>query len=136
MVGELMPEAKQTNWLPYAVIAVLGYLVWHNSTLPPNPNPTPSPVTIEKATGSVLSAMKAANAKAFNDAADRVESKEITTDKQLFEFVQPVTKSARETANKPFDVALDLQLPRNEDGTFSGKEAEVVKLLRRIAKAW
>ena len=39
-------------------------------------------------------------------------------------------------ANKPFDLALESGLPRNEDGTFAGKEAEVAKLLRQVAKAW
>ena len=135
-----MAEPTKKNWLPYAVIAVLGYMVWsHQGTAPtpPNPNPIPTPaVTIEKTTSNVLAAMKLANSKAFNDAADRVESGEIKTDKQLFEFVQPATKAARETANKPFDIALDLSLPRNDDGSFTGKESEVAKLLRKIGKSW
>ena len=134
-----MAEPKQNNWLPYVAIAAVGYLLWINQNKAPNPDPpSPSPVvvSIEKATGGVLSAMKTANEKAFNDAAALVESGQIKTDKQLFEFVQPATKMARETANKPFDVALDLQLPRNDEGSFAGKESEVAKLLRKIAKSW
>jgi hypothetical protein len=98
--------------------------------------PKPVVVTIEKATAGVLAAMKIENARVFTEAANKVEKGELKTDKELFDFVQPATKLAREQANKPFDVSLEMTLPRNDDGTFAGKEIEAGKVLRRIAKSW
>jgi len=131
-----MSEVKQTNYLPWIAVAVLGYMLWSNQTkVDPKPD-APVVVTIEKATAGVLAAMKIENARVFNEAANKVEKGEIKTDKELFDFVQPATKLAREQANKPFDVSLEMTLPRNEDGTFIGKEAEAGKVLRRIARSW
>lgn len=135
-----MTDKKETNYLPWVAVAVLGYLLWSNQTkVEPKPDPKPDVpvvVTIEKATASVLALMKTENARVFNEAASKVESKEIKTDKELFDFVQLATKLAREQANKPFDVSLEMTLPRNDDGTFAGKEIEAGKVLRRIAKSW
>jgi len=83
-----------------------------------------------------LATMRTENARVFNLAADKVEKGEIKTDKELFDFIQPATKAAREQANKPFDMSLEMTLPRNEDGSFAGKEIEAGKVLRRIAKSW
>ena len=80
--------------------------------------------------------MKIENARVFNEAASKVEKGELKTDKELFDFVQLATKLAREQANKPFDVSLEMTLPRNDDGTFAGKEIEAGNVLRRIAKSW
>ena len=134
-----MSDAKQANYLPWIAVAVLGYMLWSQQTVVPKPDPKPDVpvvVTIEKATAGVLSAMKVENARVFNEAADRVEKGDIKSDKELFDFIQPATKLAREQANKPFDVSLEMTLPRNEDGTFSQKEKEAAAILRRIAKSW
>ena len=132
-----MSEAKQANYLPWIAVAVLGYMLWSQQTkVEPKPDPKPDVVTIEKATAGVLAAMKIENARVFTEAANKVEKGELKTDKELFDFVQPATKLAREQANKPFDVSLEMTLPRNDDGTFAGKEIEAGKVLRRIAKSW
>ena len=134
-----MSDAKQANYLPWIAVAVLGYMLWSQQTVVPKPDPKPDVpvvVTIEKATAGVLSAMKIENARVFNEAASKVEKGEIKTDKELFDFVLPATKLAREQATKPFDISLEMTLPRNDDGTFSGKELEAGKVLRRIATSW
>jgi len=123
---------------PWIAVAFLGYLLWTKQDAAPSPTPEPKPVavTIEKATAGVLATIKAENARVFLEAASKVEKGEIKTDKELFDFVQPATKAAREQANKPFDMSLEMTLPRNDDGTFAGKEIEAGKVLRRIAKSW
>jgi len=135
-----MSDKTQTNYLPWIAVAVLGYMLWSNQTKvepKPEPNPdVPVVVTIEKATAGVLASMKAENARVFTEAANKVEKGELKTDKELFDFVQPATKLAREQANKPFDVSLEMTLPRNEDGTFAGKEIEAGKVLRKVARSW
>ena len=136
-----MSEKKETNYVPWLLVAVVlfqGYLMWNQqSAKPVDPDvPKPVVVTIEEATADVLAFMKSENARVFNEAASKVEKGELKTDRELFEFVQPATKEAREQANKPFDLAFDEALPRNDDGSFQGKESEAAKLLRRIAKSW
>ena len=129
---------KQVNWLPWIAVAALGYLLWSKQPVtPPGPQPEPVPVvSIEKDTKAILATMKVENAKIFTEAADKVENKAIKTDKELFDFIRPLTEAARKQANKPFDVSLDLSLPRNSDGTFAGKEVEAAALLRKISRAW
>ena len=90
----------------------------------------------DRATSGVLPSLKQYNAKVFNEAATRIRSKEIKSDKELFEFVQPATKKARELAHKPFDLSLEMSLPRNEDGSFVGIEEEAAVVCERIAKSW
>lgn len=134
-----MSETKQDLWqyAPWAVAFVFGYLLWNKPATPPGPQPEPVPaVSIEKETKAILAKIRTENARIFLEAADKVESGTILTDKALFDFVRPATEAARKEANKPFDVSLDLSLPRNEDGSFSGKEKEAASLLRKVAKAW
>lgn len=137
-----MSDKKESEillgYVPWIITAVLGYLLWTKQDGAPEPTPEPKPVavTIEKATAGVLATMRTENARVFNEAASKVEKGEIKTDKELFDFVQPATKLAREQANKPFDMSLEMTLPRNDDGSFAGKEIDAAKVLRRIAKSW
>lgn len=136
-----MSETKQQDlwqYAPWAVALVFGYLLWSKQPVtPPGPQPEPVPaVSIEKDTKQILATIRSANARIFLEAADKVESGTILTDKSLFDFVRPATEAARKEASKPFDVSLDLSLPRNSDGTFAGKEVEAAALLRRISRSW
>ena len=123
---------------PWLIAAALGYLLWTKQDGAPEPSPEPKPVavTIEKATAGVYPTIRVAKARIFNEAADKIERKDIKTDRELFDFVEPATKLAREQASKPFDLSLEMTLPRNDDGSFAGKEIEAAKVLRRIAKSW
>jgi len=123
---------------PWIAVVVLAYLFWSKQDATPGPTPDPKPVvvTIEKATAGVIPSLKQYNAKVFTEAATRIRSKEIKSDKELFDFVQPATKKARELANKPFDMSLEMTLPRNEDGSFVGIEEEAAAVCERIAKSW
>ena len=135
-----MSETKQENlwqYAPWAVAIVFGYLLWNKQPVAPGPQPEPVPsVSIERETKQVLTVLKAEYAKVFSEAADRLEKGLLKTDKELFDFIRPATEKARKEANRPFDVALDLSLPRNDDGSFAGKEKEAASLLRKIAKSW
>ena len=128
-----------SKWLPWVAVAVMAYFLFNKPTTvePVDPTPTPTPtVNIGTVTKQVLPSMAKGFADVFEQAAAKVEDKTIKTDKELFDFVQPATAKARVEANKPFDTALESGLPRNEDGTFAGKETEVARLLRQVAKAW
>jgi hypothetical protein len=137
-MSEKKDEFDLATLVPWIIAGVLGYYVLFKQDASPGPSPDPKPVvvTLEKATAGVLATMKSENARVFSLAADKVEKGEIKTDKELFDFIQPATKASREQANKPFDMSLEMTLPRNEDGSFTGKEIEAGKVLRRVAKSW
>ena len=131
-------EFDITSLVPWGIVLALGYMLWTKQDGAPEPSPDPKPVavTIEEATAGVLPTMRSENARVFLEAASKVESGKFKNDKELFAFVEPATKLAREQANKPFDLSLEMTLPRNDDGSFAGKEIEAGKVLRRVAKSW
>ena len=137
-MSETKKEITLMQAAPWIAVVVLAYLFWSKQDATPGPTPDPKPVvvTIEKATSGVLPSLKQYNAKVFNEAATRIRSRDIKSDKELFEFVQPATKKARELANKPFDMSLEMTLPRNQDGSFIGIEEEAAAVCERIAKSW
>ena len=132
-------EANQKDLAWWVLLAGVAWMAWnsYSKVTPPGPQPEPVPsVSIEKETKAILAKIRTENARIFLEAADKVESGTILTDKALFDFVRPATEAARKEANKPFDVSLDASLPRNEDGSFSGKEKEAANLLRKVARSW
>jgi hypothetical protein len=137
-----MSDAKKEITLmqaaPWIAVVVLAYLFWTKQDATPGPTPDPKPVvvTIEKATSGVIPSLKTYNAKVFTEAAARIRNKEIKSDKELFDFVSPATKKARELAHKPFDLSLEMTLPRDENGSFLGVEEEAANICERIAKSW
>jgi hypothetical protein len=135
-VSETKPKSNTYIWVAVIAAAIYWYNSNNKSAPGPTPDPVPSPNQLVQSVESILPTLKKEFRKIFAESAAKVESGEIKSDLQLFEFVNPATKAAREAANKPFDVQLDLSLPRNDDGTFSGKEKEAAALLRRIAESW
>jgi hypothetical protein len=137
MTTEVKIDSNPWQYAPWLAVAVLGYMLWSKPASPVVDPVVPVPiVSIEKETKQILATIKSANARIFLEAADGIEKGTLKTDKELFDFVRPATEKARKEANKPFDVALDLSLPRNDDGSFAGKEKEAASLLRKIAKSW
>jgi hypothetical protein len=136
-MSETKTEQNAWQYAPWVAVAILGYMLWNKPATPVVDPVVPVPVvSIEKDTKAILQTMRVENARIFNQAADEIEKGTLKTDKELFDFVRPATEKARKEANRPFDVALDLSLPRNDDGSFAGKEKEAASLLRKIAKSW
>jgi hypothetical protein len=136
-MSETKTEQNLLQYAPWAVAFFFGYTLWIKPATPVVDPVVPVPVvSIEKDTKAILQTMRVENARIFNQAADEIEKGTLKTDKELFDFVRPATEKARKEANRPFDVALDLSLPRNDDGSFAGKEKEAASLLRKIAKSW
>lgn len=127
-----MNETKQ-NWIPWAAMAALLAYVLYTRQPSDNSGPQPQPTVSVEAT---VKSVKAANAKAlsdaFEDAANQVEQGKFKFARELLEYMQPITKAAREQSNKPFDLMIGQTIPDE----FAGKEKEVAAELRRIAKAW
>ncbi len=139
---ESKPADKQPGmlqqWGPagLAVVAMLGIMYWKNLRVDPTPTPGPKPASVEKVVETLQKELRKGHAETFEQAAELVKSKQLSTDKELFDFVQPALVSLRAEKQRPFDQMFQMSLPRGEDGTFSGKESEVEAFLRRIAKAW
>jgi len=123
---------KPINW-NIIVIASLGVFVWYQSrntpTVEPKPKPTP---TIEATVKDVKNENLKQLSKAFSDAATQVENKKFQYARELLEYMQSITKAAREQSNKPFDLMLGQMIPDE----LVGHEKEVADGLRRIAAAW
>jgi hypothetical protein len=129
------PASTQNNtWvLVLAACAAGWFLSAYVNKKPVDVVPDVVPVvSVESVVKKVLPAQAQGNAAAFALAADKVDAKEIKTDRELLEFLEPATKKARLEANKPFDVLIETNIP----DVFEGREAEVSKFLRRIAKSW
>ena len=124
--------------VPWALV-VAGLLYWYRfqstETIDP-PTPTPDVPAINKAVGDYFPTQRKEFAAAFADAAAKVRSKEIKTDEQLDALVNPQLKAARDLASKPFDVSFEMGLPRNDDGSFAGKEEDAAKFLELISRSW
>lgn len=129
-----MTESKKSEVNPWLIVAVLavGYLLW---TRQPAPSPTPDNNTVASIDATIKQ-VKAdqlkALAKSFDDAANQVEAGKFKYARELLEYMQPITKSAREQANKPFDLMIGQMIPDE----LVGKEKQVADDLRKVAKAW
>ncbi len=134
LVGMLPNLWSLIPWV--LVIAGLVYWYRYQTTTVIDPPTPPDVVTIEKAVGDYFPTQQKEFAKAFSDAATKVRSKEIKTDEQLDALINPQLKAARDLAGKPFDVSFDMSLPRNDDGTFAGKEEDAAKFLEQISRSW
>jgi hypothetical protein len=132
------PVAWIENWGPalVAVVGVVAVLGWQNIKVDPTPKPDPNRPALEKTVESIMPEIRKGYGETFSQAADRVKSGELKTDKALFDFVQPALIQLRKDKQRPFDEIFQLSLPRGEDGSFAGKEAEVESFLRRIAASW
>jgi hypothetical protein len=126
---------KETNWLPWVFLAVGIYFWKISEEKPVDPVVPPSPVERIDINGTVK-AVKAANEQAlsdaFEDAAKQVEAGKFKFARELLEYMQPLTKSAREQSNKPFDLMIGQLIPDE----LTGKEKQVADDLRKVAKAW
>lgn len=102
----------------------------------PEPGPGPKPASVERVVQTMIDEIANGHRETFIQAAELVRTGQIKTDKELFEMVRPALISLRAEKQRPFDEMFQMSLPRGDDGSFAGKEAEVESFLKRIAKAW
>lgn len=135
-------DSKQTSsnqYLPWIVVAVLGYLLFvrQPSPVPPTPGPDdnkPAPVvvSVESTVKQVKADQLKGLAASFETLANEVEAGKFKYARELLEYMKPLTKEAREAANKPFDLMIGQMIPDE----LAGKEKQVADDLRKVAKAW
>jgi len=113
---------------PYAVIAIMAIAYFYNK----NDIKVDKSKSVESITSSVFKDQRALLRAIFDDAAKKVESKEIKTDRQLLELIKPQAESARMQSKKTFDAMIEERIPES----FDGKELEVASLLRKVARSW
>jgi hypothetical protein len=137
-------DSKQTTnstqqYLPWIVVAVLGYMLFARQPAPVPPTPGPDdnrPVPVVVSIESTVKQVKADQLKAlatsFETLASEVEAGKFKYARELLEYMNPLTKEAREAANKPFDLMVGNMIPDE----LTGKEKQVADDLRKVAKAW
>ena len=125
-----------SKWLPWVAVAVLAYFLFNKPTTVEPVDPTPTPIVERIDINGTVKSVKAANLQslsdAFEDAAKQVEAGKFKYARELLEYMQPITKSAREQSNKPFDLMIGQLIPDE----LAGKEKQVADDLRKVAKAW
>lgn len=125
-----------SKWLPWVAVAVLAYFLFNKPTTVEPVDPTPTPIVERIDINGTVKSVKAANfqslSDAFEDAAKQVEAGKFKYARELLEYMQPITKSAREQSNKPFDWMIGQLIPDE----LAGKEKQVADDLRKVAKAW
>jgi len=127
-----------SKWLPWVAVAVMAYFLFNKPVAvePVDPTPTPTPIVERIDINGTVKSVKAANLQslsdAFEDAAKQVEAGKFKFARELLEYMQPITKSAREQSNKPFDLMIGQLIPDE----LTGKEKQVADDLRKVAKAW
>ena len=128
-------EQPATNWVPWLIAAFLGYLLWQDRQNP-KPDPVPPPVVenVESITKSVFADMKKAYAATFEEAANKVSSKELTSDRSLLDFVRPKIEEGRKSAQQKFDAMVEKNIPEKFDSAQG--VADVVTFLRRVSRSW
>ena len=125
-----------SKWLPWVAVAVLAYFLFNKPSTVEPVDPTPTPIVERVDINGTIKSVKAANLQslsdAFEDAAKQVEAGKFKFARELLEYMQPITKSAREQSNKPFDLMIGQLIPDE----LAGKEKQVADDLRKVAKAW
>lgn len=116
---------------------VVAYLLWTRPAPQPVPEPDhddkPRPVaTIDSVVKQVKADQLKALSASFETLADEVEAGKFKYAREVLEYMQPLTKEARQAANKPFDLLIGQMIPDE----LAGKEKQVADDLRKVAKAW
>lgn len=122
------PQKNQPNYLTIFLGIALAWVIFQK-----NNEPKPVEKTIEAVTKQVFLDQKAGFKAAFENAASKVDSGEIKSDRELLDYVKPLTSQARLQSQAAFDTAFEQAMP---DGEFGTRKGEVATLLRRIAKSW
>jgi len=122
-------QTKRENWMPWAVAAVCVFLLVRNQQSS-NEKPVKSITATVKET---LPTIRSAYRQAFLEAASKIESGEIKDQEAWTKFIADnAGAKQREALDRVYEAIDKLELP----ASFVGKESEIAKINREIAKAW
>jgi len=126
---------EPASLVPWVIVAVLAYMLWAKPVEPkPVPPVPPNPIErIEKVSQSLIPAEIDVRVAAFELAADKVKAGEITTDRQLLEFVRSEIEKGVRNAKMEFDRLTEELIPQDLSGV-GGVAADT--FLRAAAKSW
>lgn len=121
-------EQSKPNYLPYAVIAVLAFMLLRD-----NGKQSDNAKSMKSVVGSTLPTIRTAYRDAFLTAAAKIEAKEITNKEQWTAYIaQTAGVKQREALDAVYKAIDDAKVP----ASFAGVEAEVARLNREIGGAW
>jgi hypothetical protein len=124
-----MSDAKQANWVPWAIaIGAVVLLLRNQESSKEN-----KPENLTAAVRQTIPSIRAAYKQAFLDAAAKIESGEIKDQEGWTRFIaENAGAKQREALDRVYEAIDKLDLP----ASFAGKESEVAKINREIAGAW
>ena len=131
----MQTKDEPASWFPWLVVAVLAYMLW-NKPVDPKPVPPvpPNPVERVKLTAtSLLPAEISIRADVFEKAADKVKAGELTTDRQLLDFVRSELERGWKNARVEFAKLTEELVPPDLSGP-GGVAAD--GFLRTCAECW
>jgi hypothetical protein len=124
-----MADAKQSNWIPWAIALGAVVLLLRNQESSKENKPENLTATVRKTIPSIRAAYK----QAFLDAAAKIESGEIKDQEGWTKFIADnAGAKQREALDRVYEAIDKLDLP----ASFAGKESEVANINREIAGAW
>jgi hypothetical protein len=130
----MQTEKEPGSWFPWLIVAVMGYILWTAKKEDvPAPEPTPTKPRIETVVKTMMSETHKGYATVFNEAAKRVEAKEIANEEQLFSEIQKGLGDARRKAAVELDRIIDDAIPTEFD---DGNRGAVATFLRQLGGAW
>ena len=125
-----MVDAKQANWIPWAIAIGAVVLLLRNQQSQPE---QPKPKELKAVVSSTIPSIRAAYKQAFLDAAAKIESGEIKDQEGWTRFIaENAGAKQREALDRVYEAIDKLDLP----ASFAGKESEVARINREIAGAW
>jgi hypothetical protein len=122
MTDQKTPDAFSV--LPWAVVAVLAYMLWNSEG---KPQPKPEKPNAKSVAKQLVKDTTAGYSKAFLSASDKVSTKEIVNEEQLFNFVKEELSNARETASSELNRMLDSNIPTEFDDGNRGAVSTFLK---------
>jgi hypothetical protein len=124
-----MADAKQSNWIPWAIALGAVVLLLRNQESSKENKPENLTATVRQTIPSIRAAYK----QAFLDAASKIESGEIKDQEGWTKFIADNAEAKqREALDRVYEAIDKLDLP----ASFAGKESEVANINREIAGAW
>lgn len=123
-------EKETASWLPWVIIAVLGFMLWQRTPMPkPGPKPEPSS-DIRQVVQKMTKDTQAGYAREFQRAAADVGNGAIKDEEALWKQLKEGLDDVRSAASDDLNRALDAAIPTTID---DGSRGAVSTFLRSVS---
>lgn len=135
--GTVLKTSRNIPWMNifmFGTILVMGYFLWQNKNISPNPGPDPVPViNVTDEVTKYENLYSTYKSQSYNKIAELVENKTINNRNQLMSNTQAILEKAREASLGKLDELDNKYLPEE---SFEEKRSEVVSYLKQKASGF